>query len=401
MKNILVVLLILICGVCWSQAPDDSKPASTNVVGSEYPRVHSDLSVSFRLYAPEAKLVQVQLGKKYDMVRRDDGTWTVTIPPQVVGFHYYYFIIDGVRVSDPASETFFGSGSDASGIEIPEAGVTYSSVQDVPHGVVRNQRYFSKVTGEWRRCFVYTPPGYDNSGKIRYPVLYIMHGGGEDERGWFIQGKADIILDNLIATGKAKPMIIVADSITARKPGESVFEMFGQPGAPPPVNTKPLDPTAQPGGAPHFPPNYGSTDVEVILTDLLPFIDSTYRTLPDRENRAMAGLSLGGYQTFLTTLPHLDKFAYIGGFSPGVPDGAFAPVYADPAAFNSKVKLFFLGTGTVEEANNPNIRVLHEALDKAGVHNVFYESPGTAHEWLTWRRDLLQFAPLLFQKDAK
>jgi enterochelin esterase-like enzyme len=397
----LAAILLVGCGVVWGQTADDSKPAATNISGSEYPRVHADSSVSFRLYAPDAKTVQVQLGKKYDMVRGDDGTWTVTVPPQVVGFHYYYMIVDGVQVSDPASETYFGVGRDSSGIEIPEAGVTYYSVQDVPHGVVRNQRYFSKVTGAWRRCFIYTPPGYDTSGNTRYPVLYLLHGGGEDERGWFIQGKADLILDNLIAAGKAKPMIIVADTMSARKPGEAAgMPMSGQPGGPPPAaNGMLLGGAGRPPAQRrmNFPANFGATYVELMLTDLIPMIDSTYRTVPDRDHRAMAGLSMGGLQTFQTTLSHLDTFAYIGGFSPGLMDAAWAPVYADPAAFNKQVKVLFLGTGSVEAAGNPNIVNLHEALDKAGVHNVFYISPGTAHEWLSWRRDLHEFAPLLFQ----
>jgi enterochelin esterase-like enzyme len=389
MKLILAILLLQACRLCSAQAPEDAKPASTNIAGSEYPRVNSDLAPSFRLYAPDAQKVEVQLGKRYDMARSSDGMWTVTLPPQVVGFHYYYFIVDGVQVSDPASETFFGVGRESSGIEIPEAGVDYYNVQNVPHGVVRNQRYFSKVTGEWRRCFVYTPPGYDTSGKTRYPVLYLLHGAGEDERGWPNQGKADLILDNLIATGSAKPMILVIDNMSARKPGEGPSgPQFGQPGGPPP-------PPRKRGGG--FPADYGSTYTEMMFADLMPMINSAYRTLPDREHTAMAGLSMGGLQTFQTTLKNLDRFAWIGGFSPGLNDAAWSAVYSDSAGFNKKVKLLFLGTGTVEEANNPNIKNLHEALDKAGVKNVFYESPGTAHEWLTWRRDLHEFAPRLFR----
>jgi len=388
MKAILLTFTLmsgLAIGLCWGQTMDDSKPAPTNIVGQDYPRIHSDLSVTFQVKAPDAQKVQLQLGKIYDMTKDADGVWSVTVPPQVVGFHYYYLIIDGVQVSDPASESFYGVGRQSSGIEIPEdASVTYSTVQDVPHGQVRTVRYFSKVTGKWRRCFVYTPPGYDTNLKTKYPVLYLMPGYGEDDRGWFTQGRADIILDNLIAAGKAVPMIAITDNqFTALKPGEKPLLLGGRgrgAGAP----------------RPDFG-SYGSTFTEVMLNDLIPTIDSTFRVRPGRDYRAMAGLSMGGMQTFLTTLPHLDHFAYIGGFSPGVPQAQIETVLKDPADFNKQVKLLWLGTGSVERANNPNILTLHESLDKAGVKNVYFESPGTAHEWLTWRRDLYQFAPLLFR----
>lgn len=386
MRSLLIVSA-LTCGLCCQgQSADNPKPAPTNLAGQAYPQIHSDLSVTFQVKAPDAQKVQLQLGKRFDMVKDDDGVWSVTIPPQVAGFHYYALVIDGVTVSDPASHSFYGTGRDSSAIEIPEAsGAEYSTIQDVPHGVVRSQFYFSKVTGQWRRCFVYTPPGYDVDKKTKYPVLFLLPGFGEDETGWFSQGRGQIILDNLIAAGKAKPMIAVTDNqFTALKPGEAPLVLGGRDrGA---GRRAPID----------FG-NYGATYTEVLLNDLIPTLETSYRILPGRENRAMAGLSMGGMQTFLTTLAHLDKFAYIGGFSPGLPEAKINEIYKDPAGFNKQVKLLWLGTGTVEEAGNPNIRNLHQALDKAGVHNVFYESPGTAHEWLTWRRDLNEFAPILFR----
>jgi enterochelin esterase family protein len=386
-----LLLSILACGLCWGQVADDSQPASTNIVGQEYPRVHSDLRVTFRLSAPDAQKVQVRLGKVYDMEKGADGVWSVTLPPQVVGFHYYYLIVDGVQVDDPASETFYGVGRESSGIEIPEQGVDYYSVNDVPHGEVRSTRYFSKITGQWRRCFVYTPPGYDANRKARYPVLYLLPGYGEDDRGWFTQGRADLILDNLIAAKKAKPMLMVTDNqFSALKPGEQPLILRGR---------GPGSGGRGPGGGgppPNFG-NYGATFTEVMLTDLIPMIESTYRAIPRRDARAMAGLSMGGMQTFLTTLAHLDKFAYIGGFSPGLPQAKIEEIYKDPAAFNKQVKVLFIGTGTVERDANPNILRLHEALEKAGIKHVYFESPGTAHEWLTWRRDLNDFAPRLFR----
>jgi enterochelin esterase-like enzyme len=378
-----LLAVILLSSACWGQPADGSKPASTNVMNAAYPRVHPDRKVTFQLKAPDAKKVQVRIGQTYDMTRAEDGTWSVTVPPQVVGFHYYALLVDGVAVCDPASETFFGSSREMSGIEIPEEGVDYYDVKDVPHGQVRQRRYFSKVTNAWRRIFVYTPPDYDTNRNARYPVLYLHHGWGEDEWGWVVQGRMDAIMDNLIAAKKAKPMIVVMENhLSALKPGEKPLMLGSRaPGAP----------------RPNFD-NFGATYTEVMFTDLIPMVESTYRTLTGPENRAMAGLSMGGLQTFQTTLQNLGKFTYIGGFSPGPPQATIDKViFANPAEFSKQVKLLWIGTGTVERDSNPNILRLHEALEKAGVKHVYYESPGTAHEWLTWRRDLNEFAPLLFR----
>jgi enterochelin esterase-like enzyme len=379
-----IVLLLQVCVLCCWGASADSRPAVTNIMGSQYPQVHGDRSVTFRMKAPEAQHVQVKFlgGKAYDMNKEADGYWTVTVPPQVVGFHYYSMMVDGANVNDPASEAFFGAGRELSGIDIPEPGVDYYEVKDVPHGEVRQHRYFSKVTQQWRRCFVYTPAGYDN-GNTRYPVLYLLHGFGEDERGWVMQGRVDNIMDNLIAEKKARPMIVVIDTLVAAKPGEEPI-------------------LSVEGRRPGFPKDFGATYTEVMLTDLIPMIDATYRTRREREGRAMAGLSMGGMQTFVTALGNLDKFAWIGGFSGSNGPGA-APfdaktsnngVFADAAAFNKKVKLLFLGIGSEE---GPNTRNFHAALEKAGIPNIYFESPGTAHEWLTWRRSLNDFAPRLFK----
>ena len=416
-----LVLTLLACGLCWGQPGNDCKPSSANIPGAQYPCVYPDNRVALRILAPDAQKVQVRMGQTYDMVRGSDGMWSVTVPPQVVGYHYYYLFIDGVQVNDPASESFYGVSRESSGIEIPEAGVDYYNPKDVPHGEVRSQWYFSKITNAWRRCYVYTPPDYNTNFKARYPVFYLQHGGGEDERGWVIQGRVNFILDNLIAEKKAVPMIIVMDKGYATKPGEVVPSRGGAPGgaggmllggraqpAAPAAGQPPTPPAGQPpappagqaarGGA----PGGGSTTfAEVFVQELIPMIDRTYRTKPTRENRAMAGLSMGGGQTFTITLANLDKFTYIGGFSGGGGGrGAFDPktasggVYADAAAFNKKVKLLWIGAGSVE---GPGIKTFSETLTKAGIKNVYFESPGTAHEWLTWRRDLNEFAPLLFK----
>jgi enterochelin esterase family protein len=351
--------------------------------------------VALRIKAPDAQKVQAMIGgggaqtAKMDLTKDADGFWTITTPPIVEGFHYYFIYVDGVEVPDPGSQTFFGTARWISGIEIPSpvASDSFYEIKDVPHGDVRSILYFSKVTGKWRRAVVYTPPDYAAQTQKKYPVLYIMPGYGEDESGWFTQGRGNIILDNLIAEKKAVPMVIVTeDQFTALKPGEAPLVLGGR----------------RPGGARPSFGTYGQTFTEVMFNDLIPFMESHYRILPGRENRGMAGLSMGGMQTFLTALPHLDKFAYIGGFSPGVPQAAFDDsAIKDPAGFNKQVKLLWLGTGTVEKANNPNIFVLHQALEKAGVKNSYYESPGTAHEWLTWRRDLNEFAPMLFRGAGK
>lgn len=223
-KNFYIIILLLFsaASLCSGQAVQpfsDSRPAISNVRDAEYPRVTPDLRVMFRIKAPDAQKIQIKLDKTYDMVKDDQGIWTLTTDPLVPGFHYYFLIVDGLQVSDPSSESFFGWARMASGIEIPEQGVDLYTIKNVPHGDLRSKWYFSNTTGNWRRAYIYCPPGYDNNLKKRYPVLYLQHGSGEDERGWGIQGKADIILDNLIASGRTKPMLLVMDQGYAVKAG--------------------------------------------------------------------------------------------------------------------------------------------------------------------------------------
>ncbi|MEO8373301.1 MAG: alpha/beta hydrolase-fold protein [Candidatus Solibacter sp.] len=410
-----LILAALGCAMCWGQAQDECKPSILNIPESKYPCVYPDNRATFRVAAPDAQKVTVRIGRGFDMAKGPDGIWTVTTTPLVVGFHYYTLQIDGATVADPSAQTYFGSGWQNSGIEIPEAAdVDYYLAKDVPHGHVSQQWYFSKVTGKWRRCFVYTPPDYGTNVKARYPVLYLQHGWGEDETGWFTQGHVDLIMDNLIAAHKAKPMLIVMDNLNAVKPGESGALFAGRglvpaPGAAPAGGT----PGAQAGrgapaggrGAPAGGRGGGfnlTTFTDMMFTDLIPVIDRTYRVLPGRENRAMAGLSMGGMQTFTTALNNLDRFSSLGGFSGscGGRGGTFdlktacGGAFADPAAFNKKVKVLFLGIGSAE---GQGTKTFSDALTTAGIHNVYFESPGTAHEWLTWRRCLNDFAPRLFK----
>ncbi|HYV39368.1 MAG TPA: alpha/beta hydrolase-fold protein [Gemmataceae bacterium] len=350
----------------------EGQPASTNVNNSAYPRIHQDLRVTFQLKAPDVKKVQVAggtgLGKgPFNMERGADGVWTVTTPPVVPGFHYYWLLVDGVKVNDPASETFSGYGLPTSGVEVPEKGVDFYLAKDVPHGEVRSRWYNSKVTGQPRRAMVYTPPGYDADLQKRYPVLYLQHGAGEDETGWTRQGNMNFIMDNLIAAGKAKPMIVVMDKGYATN-------VDGK-------NTKATE--------------------DVYIKDLIPIIDASYRTIPHREQRAIAGLSMGAGQAVQVGLTHLDTFSAIGAFSGGGVKGdlksAYGGVFSNPAEFNNKVNLLYIHAGTAETQHISGLN-LHNALEKIGVKSVFVEAKGLAHEWQTWRYALHDFAPRLFQK---
>src|SRR3954453_4026299 len=400
------VLPLFLGAMCWGQATDDCKPSVLNIPGAPYPCVHADRRVTFRVQAPDAQKVQVRLGGPHEMTKGADGLWMVPIPPQVVGFHYYTIVVDGATVADPATRTFFGSGWDNSGIEIPEpeADAAYYSVKDVPHGQVSQRWYYSKITGKWRRSYVYTPPEYETSTRTKYPVLYLLHGWGENEQGWHTQGHVDLILDNLIAGKKAKPMLVVMDNLNAVRPGEDA-SLYAARGV---IARRSMADVAPPpggrgagAGRGGFPTNWGGVFTEMMLTDLIPTIERPSRVAPGRENRAMAGLSMGGMQSFLTVLSNLGKFAYLGGFSgsSGGRGGFDAKtssngVFANAEAFNKKMKVLFLGIGSVE---GPGTKTFSEALTTAGIHNVYFESPGTAHEWLTWRRCLNDFAPRLFK----
>lgn len=410
MKQILLVTA-LACACAsspaWAQPPADCKPNALNIPGAPYPCIFPDNRVMFRVEAPDARKVTVRLGPGFEMSKGSDGFWYVTTTPQVVGFHYYTLSIDGAVVADRATRTFFGSGFDNSGIEVPEpaADAAYYTLKDVPRGQVRQRRYYSTVTAAWRRAYVYTPPDYDTNTGARYPVLYLLHGWGENEQGWHVQGHVDVIMDNLIAEKKAKPMIIVMDNLNAVKPGESAALYFARGAVTQAVPEPPPAPPAAAGrgaaGRGGMRPFNLEVFTQMMLTDLVPMVERAFRVAPGRENRAMAGLSMGGMQTFTTALANLDKFAYLGGFSGSSGGrGGFDPktsnngVFADAAAFNKQVKVLFLGIGSVE---GPGTKTFSEQLTQAGIKNVYFESPGTAHEWLTWRRCFREFAPLLFR----
>jgi enterochelin esterase-like enzyme len=390
------IALFLLSSFCCAQATGGFEPASTNVWGAAYPRVDASGKAEFRVKAPDAATVKLNFwsGPKLDMVKQNDGFWTVTTPPLVPGFHYYTIIIDGAEFSDTASHSFFGGGKDTSGIEIPEQGSTYYLPQPVPHGDVREIWYSSKVTGSWRHALIYTPPDYDTQTSRRYPVLYLQHGGGEDETGWIRQGHANFILDNLLASGSAKPMIVVMAYGYTRRSGHPDPDLTGKPFGSPEM-MKAMQEMAQ-------------AFEDDLTQELIPFVDNHFRTLADRDHRAMAGLSMGGMQTFQVTFDHLELFSYIGGFSGAAgpmvlgnekldPKTSFHGALADPDAFAKRVHLLWLGVGTDEPPMmKAGLERLHTSLDEAQIKHVFYESPGTSHEWQTWRRDLKDFAPRLF-----
>ncbi len=390
--QILIILsaLLMTSGICAAQSQseviEDFKPSSANQPGKEYPMVNSEGRVRVQISAPEAKWVQLDIGAvKYDLTKDENGVWTGESAPQDEGFHYYQLNIDGASVPDPNSLYFYGAGRWGSGIEIPARDEEFYALKNVPHGQVREHIYFSKSNNSMRRCFVYTPPGYDKDNETRYPVLYLQHGGGEDETGWSNQGRANLIMDNLVANGKVKPFIIVMDNGTWRMPERT--------------RTAPQDTTKKEERPRNWPPKgWADGFMKTMVEDIITMIDANYRTVADQEHRAMAGLSMGGMQTRIITLAHPELFSHVGMFSGGsisLDDVNNAP------EFKEKVKLVFISYGS-RELENPrrgpwgDPKENTEAIREAGMNTHFYISPQTAHEWQSWRRGLFQFAPLLF-----
>ena len=361
------------------EVPADAVIAETTIPGNEFPKVDKEHRAYFNISAPEARKVIVDIcGKKYDMQPDGKGNWMAVTDPLVPGFHYYFMEINGVRFVDPATETFFGCNRQSGGIEIPEGdeGNYYRPQQGVPQGQVRSLYYFAKSTNEWRHAMVYTPADYEK-GKKKYPVLYLQHGMGEDETGWSKQGHMQHIMDNLIAKGDAVPMIVVMESGDIKAPFKGGDNRQG-------FST------------------YGNSFYEVMMNDLIPTIDAKFRTLTDRDHRAMAGLSWGGHQTFDVVLNHLDKFAWMGTFSGAIfgldVKTAYNGIFTRPDEFNKKIHYLFMMSGTEGMDKMFNTKKTVDELNAQGIKAVYYESTGTDHEWLTWRRGLREFVPHLFKK---
>ena len=362
------------------EVPADAVIAETTIPGNEFPKVDKEHRAYFRINAPQARKVIVDIcNKKYDMQPDGKGGFMAVSDPLPVGFHYYFMNIDGVNFVDPASETFFGCNRESGGIEIPEGpeGDYYRPQVGIPHGQVRNIYYHSPHSkfGEWRRALVYTPAEYEKGNK-RYPVLYLQHGMGEGETSWMLQGKMQHIMDNAIAKGEAVPMIVVMESGDIKQP----FDFAS--GA---SNAQGLS-------------DYGATFYPVLLEDLIPYIDKNFRTKADRDNRAMAGLSWGGHQTFDVVLQNLDKFAWLGTFSGAIfgldVKTAYNGVFADAAAFNKKIHYMYMNWGEEDFVKSGDIV---RQLRELGIKVDASESAGTAHEFLTWRRGLHEFIPHLFK----
>ncbi|WP_426484938.1 alpha/beta hydrolase-fold protein [Flavobacterium sp. 2] len=347
--------------------------AQTNIRNAKYPQILPDNRVVFKIKAPGASKVQIDLGKKYDMSRDSDGLWTTTTVVINKGFNYYSLLIDGMAVADPSSETFYGMGRMASGIEIPNKEGDFYALKTVPHGDVRIKKYFSKATNSWREMYVYTPPGYENSTE-KYPVLYLLHGGGEDQTGWATQGKANLILDNLIAEKKAKPMVIVM--------------LDGNMG-----NT---------GGVAGFNENALKAFENELKIGAIPFVESNFKVATDAKNRALAGLSMGGLQTLYAGIKNSDMFSSIGVFSSGWwanNDTLSAPQYEfmknNTATINSNIKNFWISMGGKEDIAYENCKIMMSKFDQMGIKYKYSEYSG-GHTWPVWRHDLFMFAPLLF-----
>ncbi len=439
-------------------------PAPSNNPGSQYPRINADGTATFRIRADGAQKVSV--GSPYglpthELAKGADGFWTVTTTPLKPGFYYYNVIVDGFSTTDPGSQTFFGANTHLSGLEMPGPESDFFAVKDVPHGVVRSVLYYSPSTARWRRIMVYTPPGYEADATTRYPVVYLQHGSGEDETGWSNQGHENLILDNLIAAKKAKPMIVVnengiergggsgirllgastaqreavakmveanaagAQAVTAARTAVTVASL----GADRPAIAAAVDALARAEGAlanaradglralqssplklnreqvagvvRQAYPVAGATSQEfeeVVIYELIPYIDANFRTIADRDHRALAGLSLGGGQAYRIGLTHLDKFAYVGGFSPALGGlnvkTSYNGIMADAAKFNGGIKLLWLGIGSADSLYG-GVKAAHDAMTAAGINHVWMESSG-GHVWTEWRKYLADFAPRLF-----
>lgn len=345
---------------------------STNIRSAKYPQIFPDGRVVFRVKAPDAQKVQIDLGRKYDMLKDTGGYWIATTDSISEGFHYYSLLIDGVAVVDPASETFYGMGRMASGIEIPFKGDDYYALKDVPHGDIRIKKYFSPVTRSWREVYIYTPPGYDANTADKYPVLYIMHGGGEDERGWAMQGKTDLIIDNLVAEQKARPMIVVMPDANL---GASAFEE-----------------------------NALKLFESELKQAVIPFVEKNYRTVNDAAHRALAGLSMGGIHTLYTGIKNSDMFSALGVFSSGwilpmqnnIANAQYDFLKSNASSVNGNLKTFWIAMGGKEDIAYKNCQVMLAKLDELGIKHTYYEYPG-GHTWPVWRNNLYNFAQLLFK----
>jgi len=356
----------------FGQISNVGRPAETNIRSASYPLILPDGHAVFQVKAPEAQKIQLDLGRKYDMVKNAEGVWETTTDSLSEGFHYYSLIIDGMAVADPASESFYGMGRMASGFEVPFKGDSYYEIRNVPHGDIRIKNYYSNITNSWRNFYMYTPPGYDQNSTEKYPVLYILHGGGEDQRGWATQGKTDLIIDNLISQKKAVPMIVIMVD------GNLPLNGFGGE-------------------------TLGVFDKELKLS-IIPFVEQNYRVKTDANSRALAGLSMGGIQTLYTGVKNIDLFSYLGVFSSGwiqpmqkeLADSQYEFMKNNADKINSDLKQFWISQGGKEDIAWKNCQTMVAKFDEMKIKYIYSEYPG-GHSWPVWRNNLYNFAQLLFK----
>lgn len=404
MKKTLLLMAAFVAVSASAQVTEDFKPASTNQEGKQYPMVNSQRMVRAQISAPEANSVKLDIGGvKYEMKKDANGVWTGESAPQDEGFHYYQLNIDGASVPDPGSKYYYGASRWGSGIDIPAADEDFYTVKNVPQGSVNEVYYYSSVTQQMRHGYIYLPAEYYANPTKKFPVLYLQHGMGENETGWGAQGKTGIIMDNLIAAGKAVPFIIFMDNgLNARKPGEQPMGFGGpRPGGPRPQGG------ARPAGGQRprmsgadfakMARRMGGAFEEVLIKDIIPMVEKNYRVIADADHRAMAGLSMGGMQTHGITLNNPKTFAYVGIFSGG---SISADELTDVPDFKATNKVLFMSAGGKEKGmaeGEGSVINAAEGLKKVGINAHSYISPETAHEWQTWRRSLYQFAQLLFK----
>ena len=393
---------------------EDFKPASTNQDNKQYPMVNSQRMVRAQIKAPQATFVGLDIaGKIYEMTKDENGDWVGTSEPQDEGFHYYQLNIDGANVPDPGSKYYYGASRWGSGIDIPAQDEAFYTVKNVPQGSINEVYYWSTVTEKMRHGYIYLPAEYYQNPTKKYPVLYLQHGMGENETGWSAQGKTGIIMDNLIAEGKAQPFIIFMDNgLDVRRPGDPDPSTMmrgqrpqGAPGARPQGGFGQGGPQGgqRPGGFGQGGPRRGgfgggfNAFQDVLIKDIIPMVESHYRVIADSEHRAMAGLSMGGMQTHTITLANPTTFAYVGMFSGGTFN---TDELKDAADFKKTNKVLFMSAGGREtrmaEGDN-SVGKAAENLKAIGINAHSYVSPETAHEWQTWRRSLYQFAQLIFK----
>jgi len=356
----------------FGQIGNVGRPAESNIRSAKYPLILPNGHAVFRAKAPEAQKVQLDLGKKYDMVKNPEGIWETTTDSLSEGFHYYSLIIDGVAVADPASESFYGMGRLASGFEVPFKGDSYYEIKNVPHGDIRIKNYYSNVTNSWRDFYMYTPPGYDLNTTEKYPVLYILHGGGEDQRGWATQGKTDLIIDNLISQKKAVPMVVIMvdGNLPLNGFGEETLKVFEKE----------------------------------LKQSIIPFVEQNYRVKTDANSRALAGLSMGGIQTLYAGVNNTDLFSYLGVFSSGwiqpmqkeLAESQYLFMKNHADKINSNLKLFWISQGGKEDIAWKNCQTMISNFDEMKIKYTYSEYPG-GHSWPVWRNNLFNFAQQLFK----